>query len=329
MSSCTCEKAVVCEMICKENIVQVLNFPNGHSPECGVHQDIAQRLRDSAPPLVLIPQLAIDHHKSDSTSTQLRPVTDFQRGYLSTVSAEDYDDDVSMEEDEQEDTKSPIVSTVSIQTGGQAELSGKVTRVTPRGASPESSNIAKDTATQSSIADYPPSSKVSIADEPTSDEEDMLIKEEEDEKPVLGHVPPKRFKQKRRMPVPVAGRGYQCLIDDCGFEFNGPRERLRHMDTHFGHLSLFQCPGCKDFMARADSLKRHCNTPAKRTCLEAAMAEGGELGGIHWQSFCIVESGHWFWEREHIFRVRVPPPGDPLINVRADVRRSFGLDPFA
>ncbi|OCH95361.1 hypothetical protein OBBRIDRAFT_883919 [Obba rivulosa] len=377
MSTCTCEKAVVCEMIGKENIVQVLSFPHGHSPECVVHERVAQRLRDSAPPL-------------------LRPVSDFKRGYLSSVPSESDDEDVSMDEEGQVDVKSPLVTAASVQTEDKADISVKAVHAPARNeitpgyrvgqivvneaakrcqpqcevpslarfnahhyisiplpelsppSTPRSDGTADSLSTLSpvettysvssrtrasslaaSAAEYPPSSKVSVAEEEDkAPKVILLIKEEEDLKPSPLQWLPKRARHKQRR-IPTAGQGFPCLIDDCGLELNGPRERLRHMDTHFAHLSLFKCPGCGDHMARADSLKRHCNTPAKKTCLEAALADAGDVaGGVEWRQFCMVKSGHWFWERDHIHHVRVPPPGDPIVEERAEVRRSFGLDPY-
>jgi len=366
-------------MICKENIIQVLNFPNGQSPECSVHQRIAQRLRDSAPPL-------------------LRPVSDFQRGYLTTLPAGD-DEDVSMDEDELDEIEQDTdVTDFEQDQYNRSDMSDEAVKAQPQEGTTEShvphvtvdgtassqpqygvpslarfnahhyvsiplpeisppstptsdgtadslstlspiettdsnSSFTRASSLAASIPDGPPSSKVSVAGESTRDGEsdrgEVLVKEEEEEeKQNRRQWLPKRSRHRQR--APIVGQAFPCLIDDCGLELTGPRERLRHMDTHFAHLSLFQCPGCNDFMARSDSLKRHCDTVGKTSCYKAALEKGGNLSGvIEWRRFCILESGHWFWEREHIHRVRVPPPGDPLVEVRAEIRKSFGLDPYA
>lgn len=70
------------------------------------------------------------------------------------------------------------------------------------------------------------------------------------------------------------GKWYHCLVKSCKKQsrsFNTPKDRNRHLDTHFG--PRFECPSCKKLFPRDDALKRHCGAQTKSEKCRGAHVE--------------------------------------------------------
>ena len=97
-----------------------------------------------------------------------------------------------------------------------------------------------------------------------------------------------------------------CLIDQCSHTSWMPKEREKHMDTHFH--KRWQCGSCKKWYSTSYTLKRHSDS----THVPDACKGGYEAG-----NYASVPP---YWTMpEYIHRVRMPEPTDYLYPALAPV----------
>ena len=120
--------------------------------------------------------------------------------------------------------------------------------------------------------------------------------------------PKYRSYRDQHSPVPMP-----CLIDQCKHTSWMPKEREKHMDTHFH--KRWQCGNCKKWYSTSYTLKRHSDSTHVPDACKGAY-EAGKYASV---------PPYWTMP-EYLHRVRRPEPSDylyhtltPLFRLREDM----------
>lgn len=83
---------------------------------------------------------------------------------------------------------------------------------------------------------------------------------------------------------PAGGlKQYFCIVKDCHSDpFSAPKDRNRHMDTHFD--PRFRCPGCSRMFPRDDALRRHCRKTSSSCYGRVKKGQSYETHTPYWRS---------------------------------------------
>ncbi|KAI0346015.1 hypothetical protein BDW22DRAFT_1482166 [Trametopsis cervina] len=111
-----------------------------------------------------------------------------------------------------------------------------------------------------------------------------------------------RSRAPRSPSKPSNARQFWCLVKGCerSQSFSAPKDRNRHMDTHF--QPRFECPTCNHIFPRDDALKRHCKNASSGNPCSGAYVNGADY------------STHApYWKTCSLDLLERPPDSDPLI----------------
>ncbi|KAI0697902.1 hypothetical protein BC835DRAFT_728292 [Cytidiella melzeri] len=122
-----------------------------------------------------------------------------------------------------------------------------------------------------------------------------------------GSPPPRRVsrsqpKSKPRRHTPASSsKKFYCIFKDCTqAPFNAPKDRNRHLDTHFP--PRFRCPVCERLFPRDDALKRH----------SANATQDPRCRGMYQQGVDYA-THEPYWKTCSMSLFVRPPDSDPLI----------------
>ncbi|KAI0771359.1 hypothetical protein BC629DRAFT_1595604 [Irpex lacteus] len=115
-----------------------------------------------------------------------------------------------------------------------------------------------------------------------------------------GRRPPARSMKKSPSKSSASSRRFKCLFRTCRQSaFSAPKDRNRHMDTHFE--CRFRCHPCDKPFPREDALKRHAKKPGCKAAYDALKESGVAVCDSYWRT-CDLDL------------LVCPPASDPLFD---------------